>query len=291
MKRMMILGVLGGALLACGMPPLTPGQAFGQDTTTAATPANAHAQPAAQEHGAAANLVKEAELNAAKAARAAGDLKVAAEALAGAQQAEAAAREALAKAWEANDSAQINEQGQVVIPRLAALTHRARRKLAALEAAARLSEPLPPAMINDTPEGAKASLEAFAAAMKAAAEAYTRYAAAITPEASAAAIEDAHDEARASEESVQLAGAAWNAAKAMAYRKAGYARFSSPELDKKVQEMEKLQKELLETQRQANVLRTRARKLERDVTRVDAEAAELAKKLATEPATPAPAAK
>jgi hypothetical protein len=245
---------------------------------------------AAQERATAQDLRKEAEANTAKAAKYTGDLKAAAEALASAQLKEAEAREALAAALEANDSPKIQTASTVTIPELAGLTWRAWRKLSALEAAAEYSKPLPSSLVNDTPEGAKPALDAFTAAIQAAAKAYEKYAAAITPDAPQSAIEEAYEDATDSTDAVQLAGLAWNVSKALAYRKASCAKYNNPDLDKKVQELERISNELLEAQRQQEGLKVRIRKLERAGGRADAEITELIQKLqAAPPSPPAPA--
>ena len=293
MRRQMTVGLLGfGLLVGCAAPA---GRALADNEAAEATPAAAPANPyaqaaAAQERVTAKNLRKDAETYNAKAATYADELKAQAEAVAAAQIKEAEAREALADAIEANDSEKSNAINRTM-PTLAGQTWRAWRKLTALEAADRYSKPLAAQMASDTLEGAKPALEALGAAQRAAAKAFEKYAAAITPDAPMSAIEEAYDDAIAAADAVKLAGMAWEAAKAIAYRKVNWGQLNDPDLDKKLQELEKNYSDQREVQRQLDELKIRMRKLQRAAERINAEALDILQKPKVEAAIqPAPAA-
>ena len=290
MRRQVTVGLLGfGLLVGCAAPA---GRALADNEATEATPAAAPANPyaqaaAAQERVTAKNLRKDAETYRAKAAAYADELKAQAEAVAAAQIQEAEAREALADALEANNSEKSNAINRTMAT-LAGQTWRAWRKLTALEAADRYSKPL---MATDSLEGAKPALDALGAAQQAAAKAFAKYAAAITPDAPMSAIEEAYDDAIAADDAVKLAGMAWEAAKAIAYRKVSWGQLNNPDLDKKLQELEKNYSDQQEVQRQLDELKIRMRKLQRAAERINAEALDLLQKPKAEAATePAPAA-
>jgi len=271
LRHWVLVGLMGFGLAIGGVGLWVSRPALGAVDVAAApatAPAKPNAEAAAQQRLLAQELRKGAEAAAANAANYTGELKEAAEGLVAARQKAAEAREALADAFEAEDVTQIQELGQVAIPRVSMQALRAAYKLEALQQGA---------------EFAKAGLEQLAEARKALAEAWAKYAAIITPDAPQAQLEDAYAEVLARSDDLQTAGRGLDFARRGAYWKDLAAAYKNPDVDAKAEEVSKLMGDLMACWRQENELKVRIRKLERAVARAEVEMGEAAKKAAAAP--------
>lgn len=209
------------------------------------------------------NFKKQADQWAEKAGKASGAAKDSADNAVLAIKSTIAAYEALAKAYEGGVQADIKAANEAAVKVNAAST-RAIDKASCLERAATHLAPLSEGLIKNTPDAAKPALDALTAAHKAAADAWGKVAAAITPEADANVIEGLRDAATGATNETQVASRALTAATAMVNLKAAAERTGNPDAAKKIEEIKKQDDAILAVVRQQNELALKLRKMDRD---------------------------